>query len=129
MFRKTLLVVPETLSTHGRKQTSTLRGGDWLRFANRSRASLVRAPSPTHLLRLGLGSAICGAGFFTFKLSTSRTSSKRSKKLKTHVAKTGRPQIEAATSADKESHLPPRRPDPDIKAPAYDMESPPPLPP
>ena len=60
---------------------------------------------------------------------TSRTSSKRSKKLKTHVAKPGRPQIEAATSADKESHLPPRRPDPDIKAPAYDMESPPPLPP
>jgi hypothetical protein len=56
--------------------------------------------------------------------------SKRSKRLKTHLAKPARPQIEAPASADTRPPLPPRRPEPaHIKSPASDAESPPPVPP
>jgi hypothetical protein len=59
----------------------------------------------------------------------SRPVSKRSNKLKTHLAKPARPQIEAPASVDMEPLLPPRKPElAHIKSPATDAESPP-LPP
>jgi hypothetical protein len=55
----------------------------------------------------------------------SRTVSKRSKKITTHLAKPARPPIKAPASAEMGPPLPPRKPE---LAPANDAESPPPLP-